>query len=209
MKKIIREYGFAIAIWSLIPSLALIGILARVHAQGVGINAETGRLYSLLVSSNLTPVTVNANTAATQNLMSYAIPAGSMNAVGKTIRITGHGTFNTTNVIENAELSFVLNTNSLAILDVVSSGAAAGSAWGTQIVCTTTTAGSSGVILCGVIGTTSPSGVTYTNIAGGNSSAILATNLTVSQTLQFTIGFTSASTSNSGTQNALLVENLN
>src|SRR5207247_3443031 len=47
------------------------------------------------VCTNVTPVTVNANVSTDQNLMACTIPAGTLNRVGRTLRVKVAGLYST------------------------------------------------------------------------------------------------------------------
>jgi hypothetical protein len=163
---------------------------------------------------NITPVTVTGTTSTTPSLMTYTFAAGSLNAVGKSVRIEAHGV-----AIPQANNTAVCPTFTLiTISNPVSStcdGAVAtsGGDWNIVGTCTTKTAGTNGILLCQITYGVGPSANAALAVfepqpsQWGNPFGTL--NLTVAQTL--TIGWTwgTGNNSNTVTENNLYVQALN
>lgn len=156
---------------------------------------------------DLTPVTVNANTTAEQNLMSYTIAANAFAYVGKTLRFTAAGTFSAV-ASQSISLGQSIGGSSPAggAAFNVGSSPISTAYWFQQCIITCLTTGASGSV--NVLGATSlgTTGLTAASLA---SFFTLNLNLTTALTLQFETAFSVANTSNSVTQNQLIVEALN
>jgi hypothetical protein len=172
---------------------------------------------SLLSSVNTTPVTVNANTTATQNLQTAqsAISAGALNTLGKTIRITSAGVFNPVNTTEQTVFAFTPGGGGNAVFyGYIATTNGSNIAWSITADCTTTTTGAAGVLTCianlsignVVSGAGAPSFNSGLTASGGTFSGV---DLTGALTPAFFVSFNSASASNTAAGNYLMVEQLN
>lgn len=167
--------------------------------------------YSLL-NHDTTAISVNANTTADQNLMSYNVGANVLNTVGKTLRLTCKGIYTTaaggTIVTIRAKLGGVLVVN-LAI----ATPAAAVTAFGWRVCAefiTRTTGGGAGLELSfwSIAADTTVGGNCQTRI-DAQDSASGAIDLTIANTLQIIGAFSAASASNILKQRLFMVELLN
>lgn len=181
------------------------------NSNNAGASSFTGAWNAV----NITPVTVNANVATDQNLMSISIPAGTLNRVGRTLRIWLAGVYSTpaastTAVVVKAKLgTLTLATwTSTALAGIQATNDQFNvSAWST-----TQTAGATAAfevhgnldIDLGVGNTVADS-----NFADVNTATVSSVDSTAAQTLQITIAFTVASGSNVATQRQLILETIN
>jgi len=165
--------------------------------------------------TNVTPVTVNANVTTDQNLMACTVPAGTLNRVGRTLRLWLAGVYSTpaastTAVVVKAKLG------ALTLATWTSTALAGIQATNDQFNVTgwstTQTGGATAAfevhgnmdIDLGVGNTVADS-----NFADVNTATVSSVDSTAVQTLQITIAFTVASASNSATQRQLILETVN
>ena len=184
--------------------------------RGDGIWASGGVLGEQLLSVNTTLVSVNANSTFSQQLQTAqsAIAAGALNTIGKTVKITVVGTFTPVNTTETVQVQFQFgggsSSNTIFPQFVPSSTNLYG--WTYILTCTTTTTGVSGIVTCAGIMTLGATTLANGATAGGSTIGTIQytnTNLTGAITPSANISFTTASTSNIGTSNYFLVEQLN
>ena len=114
------------------------------------------------------------NPSSTSNLMSVALPANTMNVVGKTIRIKANGVYN---VQGTPTLTFNVGLGATGVLSFISgatTNAAVNMPWDIVADITTLTAGTSGAVVSGgkaaiTLGTNAAlATTTYMNIPAGN-----------------------------------------
>ena len=162
------------------------------------------------VNTNVTPVTVNANTAAAQNLMSVSIPAGTLNRVGRSLRIWLTGVYTLTAVASTTTIAVKLGALTLiSIVDTSVAGGVTNGQFNLLAYATTQTSGASRALeshghLVIELGTTGA--VADSVFADSNTATVSTVDLTAAQTLQVTVTFSNASASNSATQRQMVLE---
>lgn len=145
-------------------------------------------------SVNTTPVTVNANSVADQNLMSWSIAAGYLNVVGKTVRGFAAGVY-TTQALEVPTLTFRLKLGGVTLASWVSSAAIASATsvpWNLDFEASVNASGGTGnlethgtlQIDLGATGT-----VTLMAFADDQNAPSAAIDLAAAQSLQLTVAF--------------------
>ncbi|MGH9505225.1 MAG: hypothetical protein ACRD20_20420 [Terriglobales bacterium] len=161
-----------------------------------------------VLCSSATAVTVNANTTASQPISTCQFPSGALNTLNKSFRFTtsivvAPGSGITSSVFFGIGTTSSISTNSLIATQVSNANPWAANM---TLTCTVGTTGSSGQVTCTPI-------VTVGNNGGSPSANLQAFTSTVNLTGNVFIGgactFASGSTSNSCTQNPLIVEQLN
>lgn len=173
---------------------------------------------------NVTPVTVNANTAADQILQACSIPAGTLNTIGKTLSIQSAGVYSTpaastTTVNLKVKLCTVSGCGSGTVITLASLTSAALSAiqatndpFNVQMFSSTQTAGASaafeahGNLTIDISALTTAAEGTY---ADGNTATVGTIDSTGALFLQVTGAFSAASASNSMTHRMLTIESIN
>ena len=160
--------------------------------------------------SNVTAVTANANVTSDQQLMELALTSGYLNTIAQPVLIHGSGIFSTT-LTPSLTLKFKLCTVSgcgsgtvitLATITSANTVTGANNQFLLSISCGTKTTGATGNLIChgfGPIDLTSGSVVSavYTD---GNTAASSNIDLTAALFLDTTIAFSSASASNTMTE---------
>jgi hypothetical protein len=165
--------------------------------------------------TNVTPVTVNANVATDQNLLACTVPAGTLNRVGRTLRIWISGVYSTPAASTTAvTVKAKLGTLTLATWTTTALGGiqATNDQFNVTAWNTTQTAGATASfemhgnldIDLGVGNT-----VADTNFADVNTATVGTIDTTAAQTLQISIAFSVASASNVATQRQLIAETVN
>jgi hypothetical protein len=166
-----------------------------------------------LLSINVTPVTVNTSTSSFQTLQvaASALAAGSLNTIGKTVRIRGGGTFTPSTGSETVDvlIFFAPPAGGSATGALLSTPIASiAGAWDFDGICTTTTTGASGVMTCE--GKVSFNQVSSSQVAiAAAFSNTISVNLTGALTPQMEVAFSTPSASNTMTETLLLFEGLN
>lgn len=185
--------------------------LAVNNSNGVGNTAWTGAWNC----TNVTPVTVNANVTTDQNLMTCTVPAGTLNRVGRSIRVWLSGVYSTPAASVTAVVVKV-NLGALNMATWTSTALGGVQATNDQFNVsanfTTQTGGATAVFENHgnlVIDLGVGNAVADTVFADVNAATVGNVNSTAAQTLQVTIAFTVASASNSATQRQLIVETIN
>lgn len=166
--------------------------------------------------TNVTPVTVNANVTTDQNLMTCSIPANTLNRVGRTMRISLSGVYSTP-AASVAIINVKVKLGSLTLATFTTTALGGIQATNDQfnimgMTNTVQTAGATAafephgnlVIDLGVGNTVADS--TFADV---NTATVSSVDTTATQTLQITIGFSTASGSNTATQRQLIVETVN
>jgi hypothetical protein len=200
------------------------GSSTNVVGSNLGIVLSTnsgGGAYSVLLSlgspyrvlsSNSVAVNSNLNTTSQQPLMTYAFAAGSLNAVGKTFRVTTYADVAPGSAI-NSTLSFGAGTTAgLGLPQQLAQQNSSADTWAasTSLTCLVQVAGVSGDILCTTISQVGGnSGNTAAVSPGAPTVAIAPANLTAPLYIGLSCAFASASISNSCSQAYMLVEQLN
>ncbi|SRR6266403_1514858 len=166
------------------------------------------------VNTNVTPVTVNANVATDQNLMSVSIPAGTLNRVGRSLRLWLAGMYSTpaastTAIVVKAKLGALTlatwTSTALAGIQATNDQFNVSANFTTQTGgATAAFEGHGNLIIDLGVGNT----VADTIFADVNTTTISSVDLTAAQTLQITIAFTVASASNSATQRQMVLETI-
>ena len=163
---------------------------------------------------NVTPVTVAANTTGDQNLMSYIIPANTLNSVGRTLQIHCKGVY-TTPGASTATVEIKVKLGSLTLIDIITS-ANAGSITNNSFILdaeiSVQTAGASAALECSGdlkidLGALTSSVASL--FLDTNASTVSTLDTTADQTLQVTVAFSAGSTSNSCTQRQLVLNTVN
>jgi hypothetical protein len=164
---------------------------------------------------NVTPVTVNANVATDQNLMSASVLAGTLNRVGRTFRIWISGVFSTpaasTSVVTvKVKLgALTLATWTPTALPTVQ---ATNNQFNVSAYFTTQTAGAAAAFEGHgnlIIDLGAGNLVADSNFADVNTATVGTLDSTAAQTLQVTIAFSNASASNTATQRQMVIETIN
>ncbi len=170
------------------------------------------RMYPFVHGMNITPVTVSADLLTDQSLLSFPIPAGALNTVGRTLRISGAGLY-TTQAGQTPVVTVKVKLGSLTLLSWASaatSAAAADMPWNFAVDITTAVVGASGTLeahgnLVFNLGTTP--GVDSNIIPDTNTATIGTVDLAAAQTLQITIAFSTQPSTpfNAATQRQLAI----
>ena len=165
-------------------------------------------------STNVTPVTVNANSTGDQDLMSAVIPANTLNSVGRVLRGVIKGVYSTP-AMSTATIEIKVQLGSLTLLDIVTdanAGSVTNDGFRFEFDIVTQTAGSSakfetsGELSIDLGAATTTAANVYVDSNHAVSSTL---DSTVNQTLQVTVAFSSASASNSCTQRQLILQTIN
>lgn len=163
------------------------------------INGVTGS--SIVVPSvNITPVTAT-NPSTEADLQTYAIPAGAMNVVGKTIEFASYGTFTTAGG-QTPTLRLRAYIGTIAILDYTSAASTASSTtfpWNINGLITTSAVGASGTVEAhGIFRITVGASIAGAATAFNDqiSAASSAIDLTAAQTFKLTALLSSANAGN-------------
>jgi hypothetical protein len=165
--------------------------------------------------TNVTPVTVSANVSTDQNLMTCTVPAGTLNRVNRTLKIWLSGVFSTP-AASTAVINVKIKLGALTLATYTSTAlggvAATNDQFNVTAYNTVQTAGATaafeahGVMVIDLgVGNT----VADSSFADVNTATVSSVDTTASQTLQITIGFSTASASNTATQRQLIVETVN
>lgn len=166
------------------------------------------------VTVSTSPVTVNANTAGDQNLMSTTITAGLLNSVGKTLRVWGAGVY-TTPAASVATITIKIKLGAVTLISITSSanpGSVTNNNWNFNAYVTTQTAGATAVFEVHgnmVIDLGASPGLADSIFSDTNTAVSSSLDSTAAQTLQVTVAFSAASGSNSCTQRQIIVESVN
>jgi hypothetical protein len=168
-----------------------------------------------LLDVDTTQVVVNGNVTTDQNMMTFTIPAGALNVIGKLLRITCYGNLDELNgPIVTFKVALVNGATTVVPVNWVPNTPGVtktnlGWAINAYLVTTAT----------GVTGAVEPHGMVWVNPAVANgtdataqvdlTTATVGIDLTLAQTLKIQIGFSVASTSNVGRQRMMILEVLN
>jgi len=174
--------------------------------------------------TNVTPVTVNANVATDQNMMACTIPAGTLNRVGRTLRVKVAGVYSTpaastSQMTLKIKLCTVSGCGSGTVISPINiQSTALGTVqitndnFSARSELTTQTAGASSayeahgeyLIDLATLATAAD------NVFGdGNTATVGTIDSTAQLFLQCTFAFSNASASNSATQRQLIAETVN
>ncbi len=165
-------------------------------------------------NTNVTPVTVSAIVATDQNLMSATIPGGTLNRVGRTLRVWLAGVYSTA-ANNTSAITVKIKLGAVTLLSVTTAALSSVTPLNDQFnlsaLLSVQTGGASGVFeghgnLAIGLGTGNlVADTVYTDTNTAVSSAI---DLTASQTLQVTIAFSSAAGTNTATQRQMVSETI-
>jgi hypothetical protein len=164
------------------------------------------------VNTNLTPVTVNANVATDQSLMTVSVPAGTLNRVGRSLRFYGSGVYSTP-AASTSVVTVKVKYGALTLITWTSTALATVQATNNQInisgMLSVQTGGASGVFEPhGVLTIDLGAGnlVADTSFADVNTATVGTIDVTAAQNLLVTIAFSNASASNTATQRQMVLE---
>jgi hypothetical protein len=163
------------------------------------------------VNTNVTPVTVNANVSTAQNLMSVSIPAGTLNRVGRSLRIWSAGVY-TIPTSAGTSMTLAVKLGALTLYSITTTSLTTGVTNGQfniNSIVSVQTGGASGALeahanLSIELGATGA--VADSLFLDGNTATVSTVDLTAAQTLQVTITFSAASASNTATQRQMVLE---
>jgi hypothetical protein len=176
---------------------------------------QNGNQVPSIVCSNVTPVTVNANTVSDQNLMTCTVAAGSLNSAGRAVQIQSAGVYSTpaastSTITLKVKLCTVSGCGSGTVLTLFNQTSTALGAiqatnnpFSLNVMSTTQTAGASAVFEAHGTMTVDVSALAAAAeavFADNNTATIGTIDSTAQLFLQITIAFSSASGSNSATQ---------
>jgi hypothetical protein len=166
----------------------------------------------VVLSNNITPVTANANTTSVQNLMASGAPiaSGALGTIGKAIRLTASGVYTPVNTTETITVSFNLGTGGFATFSAFVPTSAGGSGlWSANVTCTIKTTGGGGTALCSGLITISDFVKAFGSFPIDTGASPVSINTTGTVTPQWAVAFSTASGTNSMTQNTFTLEQLN
>jgi fibronectin-binding autotransporter adhesin len=188
------------------------------NANNNGISSLSGAW----VNTNVTPVTVSANVATDQLLMAATLPAGTLNRVGRSIRIWLAGVYSTpaassATINIKAKLCTVSGCGSGTVISLASitssanPGTVTNNAFNLSLVSTTQTAGASAAFEAhGVMGIDLGALTTAADsfFSDTNTATVGTIDSTAQLFLQITGAFSAASASNSLTQRQMISETI-
>ena len=177
------------------------------------INGQAGSLVQGIKDS-VTPVTAT-NPSVAADLITFALPAGFQNVVGKTLRIWASGRYVTAGG-QSPTLTFTLLEGGITPLTWVSTATTASmtKVWNIEAFVTTLTAGATGTLLAhGLLnvelGGTAAGAVAVSSFNDTVIAASSAIDLTAANTLKLQILASSSNAGNSVVQDQLVVEVIN
>jgi hypothetical protein len=174
--------------------------------------------------TNVAPVTVNANVATDQNLMACTIPAGTLNRVGRSLRIKAKGIYSTpaastSQMTVKIELCTVSGCGSGTVITPISiQSTALGTVqitndnFSLRSEVTTQTAGASSAYEASgefLIDLSTLATAADSEFGDTNTATVGTIDSTAQLFLQTTFAFSNASASNSATQRQLIIETVN
>lgn len=184
----------------------------NIVAAGPSVNTSSGPVSGAWKCVNVTPVTVSANVATDQNLMTCTLPANTLNSVGKTLRIWLSGVYST-EAANTSTLTIKAKLGSITLATITTSANAGGvttRAFNESLLSTTQTAGTSAVFEAhGNLAADLTVAVSADSIFTDTNIAVSSTlDSTASQTLQITGTFSVAGVAagNIFTQRQLIAE---
>lgn len=192
------------------------GSMAITGALTVG-NAVTSLAAPVGVTLNVnnTPVTVNGTVATDQNLMSFSVLAGTLNALLKEIEVFAAGTLNTVAATAVTAIVFKVKLGAITLATITTTAPAASQVntpWNFTLYAGTTTAGASGAM-------ESHGNLYIRLVAGAGADTVFSdvitapvgtVDLTAAQTLQVTVALTgNAVSTNNVTQRKMVTRLLN
>lgn len=196
---------------------------ADANGNAVDSGVPAASVGGAFTAVNVTPVTVNANTASDQTLMAVTITAATLNTVKKTILVQSAGVYSTpaastTTVTVKLKLCTVSGCGSGTVITLATwTSAALGAVQATNdpfnatLNFTTTTAGASaafeshGNLTIDIAALAAAAEAVY---ADNNTATVGTIDSTAQLFLQETIAFSAASASNSATQRQLIVDSV-
>lgn len=161
---------------------------------------------------NFTGVTVNAATAALQQMQSFSFAGGALNSINKTFRLISYGILTPVNTTESISLGIRLTTGAGTVDDTLNFTPSSTSlqSWRIFYICSTVTTGATGSVICTL---------ESFDLIGGNGAiqqqALLSPgthanrDLTGTVSVATEVSFSTASGSNTATSSYLVVEQLN
>jgi hypothetical protein len=166
-----------------------------------------GAAATKTICADGTTTTVNANTTSYQVMKNCGFASGALNALNKSFRVTVYAAITLSGSMASVVAFGVGTTPSLGTYYAAAEEVSSATAWdiSDQLMCTVTTAGSSGALSCAsiqnLVGTGGPAQVLLPSIIG--------LNLTGPVYIGLACNFFSASASNSCAQSFFTVEQLN
>ncbi len=164
---------------------------------------------------NITQVSVNAASTADQNLMVYQIPAGLLNVVGRTIRVSCRGNLDEDAGSGAVTIRFKVKLGGVTVLDWTPNTpnvSRTNLPWHIEGLITCATTGATADVeahgTCGVDDNSSSGSVT-SDIGDHNTAVVGGVDLTVNADLQVTVSFSTSLATNVGRQRQMVVEILN
>jgi hypothetical protein len=161
------------------------------------------------ICASTTDTIVDGNTTATQVLTTCPLPNGSLNAAGKSFRLTASVGINLGGSYTSS-VSFGMGTSSsLGNYNTILLQSSSADAWtmGTSIICTVVTSGSSGVLTCMQNSSTTNTG--GSPVIDGIEWQMTGVNLTGAVSVGLACQFSNASSSNTCGEEPAVVEQLN
>lgn len=161
---------------------------------------------SRVICTNISPVQVTSNTLTSlQPLQTCKIPTGSLNADGKTIRITSIVQTNPASTYTTTAWLASGTTTTLAVSSTSIASSATSSAWSTTFIltCTVIVPGAAGELSC------TNAGMTTGSVAASQSPVLTGVDFTGTLYIGTGITFSTGNVSNSSTGGIMLVEQLN
>lgn len=164
-------------------------------------------------NTNLTPVTVAANVTTDQNLMSASVPAGTLNRVGRSLRVWCAGVYSTP-AAQTEIITVKVKFGALTLISIPipsQSFTATNNQFNISALLSTQTNGATGVFESHgnlVIDLGIGNLVADSVFADQNTAVSGTIDLTAAQTLQITVAYSVASTSNTTTQRQMVLETI-
>lgn len=209
LNKVWRQSSMmAAALANFIANTLGINVLDDGNISALITNLTNAILRARLVNLNITPVLINSPLNIGGNLMTYTIPAGFLNSVGKTIRLEAMGSIQpATAETVSLQLSGAGGGANAATVGF-SAGIGAPIGWRSKTIITCVTTGGTGTInMSSQFSVDYSSSISSVTNQGANFQ-LLSLNLTNAITLTFFSTF-SVLAANISSQNELLVEALN
>lgn len=180
------------------------------NSNNNGTNSFTGAWQN----TNVSPVTVSAAVSTDQNLMAATVPAGTLNRAGRSLRIWLAGVYSTP-LASTTTITVKVKLGALTLINITTTALGTLQATNDQFnlsgVFSVQTAGASGALESHAnltIDLGAGNAVAESIFADTNTATVSTVDLTASQTLQVTIAFSAASSSNSATQRQMVLETI-
>jgi hypothetical protein len=198
-----------------VPTRNTTADLAADGTLTIGNGAALASPVGCTLNVNNTPVTVNGTVATDQNLMSFSVPAGALNALNKELEIFGAGTLNTVAATAVTAIVIKVKLGGITLATFTTTAPAASQVntpWNFILYAGVTTAGTSGAV-------ESHGDLRIRLAAGAGASTLFSdvitapvssVDLTAAQTLQVTVALTgNAVSTNNVTQRKMVSRLLN